>query len=41
VIPWITHGVFEHSGQMQSVEIFSPRLDPAGRLAGIEHEIVL
>jgi hypothetical protein len=41
VIPWITHGVFEHSGQMQTVEIFSPRRDPAGRLAGIEHEIVL
>ena len=40
VIPWITHGVFEHSGQMQTVEIFSPRFDPAGELAGIEHEIV-
>jgi hypothetical protein len=40
VIPWITHGVFEHSGQMQTVEIFSPRRDPAGELAGIEHEIV-
>ena len=41
VIPWITHGVFEHSGQMQTVEIFSPRFDPSGTLAGIEHEIVL
>lgn len=40
VIPWITHGVFEHSGQMQTVEIFSPRRGPAGELAGIEHEIV-
>jgi hypothetical protein len=40
VIPWITHGVFEHSGRMQTIEIFSPRLDPAGELAGIEHEIV-
>jgi hypothetical protein len=40
VIPWITHGVFEHSGQMQTVEIFSPRRDPTGRLVGIEHEIV-
>jgi hypothetical protein len=27
--------------KMQTVEIFSPRRDPAGRLAGIEHEIVL
>lgn len=41
VIPWITHGVFEFSDSMQTVEIFSPRLDRDGRLAGIEHEIVL
>lgn len=40
VIPWITHGVFEHSAQMQTIEIFSPRRDPAGALAGIEHEII-
>jgi len=40
VIPWITHGVFEHSGKMQTVEIFSPRLNPAGELAGIEQEII-
>ena len=40
VIPWVTHGVFEFSRQMQTVEIFSPRRDPAGKLAGIEHEIV-
>ena len=40
VIPWITHGVFEFSRQMQTVEIFSPRRDPAGKLAGIQHEIV-
>ena len=40
VVPWITHGVFEFSGQMQTIEIFSPRRDPNGELAGIEHEIV-
>jgi hypothetical protein len=40
VIPWITHGVFEFSGKLQSIEIFSPRLAPDGQLAGIEHEIV-
>jgi hypothetical protein len=40
VIPWITHGVFEHSGQMQTIEIFSPRYGPDGELGGIEHEIV-
>ena len=41
VKPWITHGVFEHSGKMQTVEIFSPRYDSAGKLAGIEDEIIL
>jgi hypothetical protein len=41
VIPWITHGVFEFSGRMQTVEIFSPRRGPSGELAGLEHEIVL
>ena len=41
VIPWITHGVFEFSGRLQAVEIFSPRRGPAGELAGIQHEIVL
>jgi hypothetical protein len=41
VVPWITHGVFEFSGKMQTIEIFSPRRNPAGELAGIEHEIVL
>ena len=40
VIPWITHGVFEFSGSMQTIEIFSPRLAPDGKLAGIQHEIV-
>jgi hypothetical protein len=41
VIPWITHGVFEHSAKMQTVEIFSPRRDSSGKVAGIEHEIIL
>ena len=41
VIPWITHGVFEFSGKLQTVEIFSPRRDADGKLAGIQHEIVL
>jgi hypothetical protein len=40
VIPWITHGVFEFSREMQTVEIFSPRFGPDGELAGLEHEIV-
>lgn len=41
VVPWITHGVFEFSGKLQTVEIFTPRRGPAGELAGIQHEIVL
>jgi hypothetical protein len=41
IVPWITHGVFEFSGKLQTIEIFSPRLAPDGKLAGIEHEIVL
>jgi hypothetical protein len=41
VIPWITHGVFEFSDKLQTIEIFSPRRGPAGELAGIQHEIVL
>lgn len=41
VIPWIVHGVFEFSAKLETVEVFSPRLDEAGRLGGIEHEIVI
>ncbi|MBK6672567.1 MAG: hypothetical protein IPG49_03470 [Proteobacteria bacterium] len=40
VIPWITHGVFEFSRNLQTVEIFTPRRDPDGELAGIEHEVI-
>jgi hypothetical protein len=40
VIPWVTHGVFEFSDKMQTIEIYSPRLAPDGKLAGIQHEIV-
>jgi len=40
VVPWITHGVFEFSGKLETIEIFSPRLAPDGKLAGLEHEAV-
>jgi hypothetical protein len=40
IVPWITHGVFEFSGKMQTVEIFSPRRGPDGEFGGLEHEIV-
>jgi hypothetical protein len=32
--------VFEFSGKLQTIEIFTPRLAPDGTLAGIEHEAV-
>jgi hypothetical protein len=40
VIPWVTHGVFEFSDKLQTIEIYTPRLAPDGELAGIQHEIV-
>lgn len=40
IMPWTTHGVFEHSGKMQTVEIFNPRYDAEGNLAGIEQETI-
>ncbi len=41
VMPWITHGVFEHSGKIQTIEIFTPRFDASGKLGGIEQETIL
>jgi hypothetical protein len=38
---WFAHGAFEFSSQMQSIEIYTPRKDSAGKLIGIQHEVVL
>lgn len=38
---WINHGGFEFSNKLQSVEIYTPRKDDAGRHVGIKHEVVL
>jgi len=38
---WISHGGFEFSNHLQSVEIYTPRDDPGGGLEGLRHEIVL
>ncbi|HTR01170.1 MAG TPA: hypothetical protein VMH83_14315 [Candidatus Acidoferrum sp.] len=38
---WISHGGFEFSNKLQSVEIYTPRKDQAGKLIGIHHEVVL
>lgn len=38
--PWTVHGAFEFSGQMQTIEIYSPRRDAQGKLTGLIHEAV-
>jgi hypothetical protein len=38
---WISHGGFEFSNKFQSVEIYTPRKDAAGKLIGLKHEVVL
>jgi len=37
---WTTHNAFEHSSQMQTVEIYTPIKDEAGVLTGIRHEAI-
>jgi hypothetical protein len=38
---WINHGGSEFSSKLQSIEIYTPRKDGAGKLIGIKHEVVL
>jgi hypothetical protein len=38
---WISHGGFEFSSKLQSIEIYTPRKDGAGQLIGIKTEVVL
>jgi hypothetical protein len=38
---WISHGGFEFSNKLQSIEIYTPRTDAAGTLIGITQEVVL
>jgi hypothetical protein len=37
---WASHGVFEFSSRMQTVEIYTPNRDASGGLAGFSHEAV-
>lgn len=37
---WFTHASFEHSDQLQTIEIFTQRHTADGRYLGIEHETV-
>jgi hypothetical protein len=38
---WINHGGAEFSNKLQTIEIYTPRKDAAGKLIGIKHESVL
>ena len=38
---WKTHGAFEHSSNMQSIEIYTPNRDAAGTFLGLNHEVIL
>jgi hypothetical protein len=38
---WISHGGFEFSSKLQSIEIWTPRKDDAGTLIGLTQETVL
>jgi hypothetical protein len=38
---WFAHGAFEHSSRLQTIEIYTPRKDSAGKHVGIEHEAIL
>jgi len=37
---WTTHASFEHSSQMQTIEIYTPRRDYDGKLLGLEQETI-
>ena len=39
--PWTSHTAFEHSGKMQSIEIYTPVRDAAGKFTGLNHEAIL
>jgi hypothetical protein len=38
---WATHSAFEHSNQMQSIEIYTPLHDENGAFLGLNHEAIL
>jgi hypothetical protein len=38
---WISHGGFEFSNRLQSIEVYTPRGNDGGGLTGLRHEIVL
>ncbi|MFM1887169.1 MAG: hypothetical protein RL026_2326 [Pseudomonadota bacterium] len=38
--PWTVHGAFEFSGQLQTIEIYTPQRNGRGLLTGLVHEAV-
>jgi hypothetical protein len=38
--PWTSHGKFEFSGKLQTIEIYSPNRDAQGRFIGLNHEAI-
>jgi hypothetical protein len=38
---WISHGGFEYSSQLQSIEIYRARQDQSGQMLGLHHEVIL
>jgi hypothetical protein len=38
---WTSHGMFEFSNKMQTIEIYTPNRDAAGKFLGLRHESVL
>lgn len=38
---WMTHAAFEHSGAMQTIEIYAPNRDEEGHFLGLNHEAIL
>jgi hypothetical protein len=37
---WTSHGLFEFSNRLQTIEVYSPNRDEAGRFVGLHHETV-
>ena len=38
---WISHGGFEFSNKLQSIEIYTPHEDSDGQFVGLRHEVIL
>ena len=37
---WKVHGAFEYSNKMQTIEIYTPNRDAAGKFLGLNHEAI-